>query len=143
MLISAVQQSDSLIHTYIYIYIYILFHILFHYGLSQDIGYSSLCFTVEPCCLSILYIIVRKCTDCEMKEPCGTHKFLCQIILALRKYLLYLNAQRSFHLLSHQTIFFPPPTPTFFFYSFTSRVSLTDRIRRFLLKLSFECNHHL
>ena len=45
MLITAVQQSDSVIHTYI------LFHFLFHYGLSQDIEYSSLCYTVEPCCL--------------------------------------------------------------------------------------------
>ena len=34
---------------------YILFHILFHYGLSQDMEYSSLCYTVGPCCLSILF----------------------------------------------------------------------------------------
>ena len=33
---------------------YILFHILFHYGWSQDIEYSSLCYTVGPCCL--LYV---------------------------------------------------------------------------------------
>ena len=42
---------------YIYIYIYIdrererereiLFHFLFHYGLSQDIEYSSLCYTKD------------------------------------------------------------------------------------------------
>ena len=44
MLISAVQQSDSL-----YIYTYIIFHILFHYGLSQDIECSSLCYTVGFC----------------------------------------------------------------------------------------------
>ena len=44
-----------------YTYIYILFHIPFHYGLSQDIEYSSLCSTVGPCCLSILYIIVCIC----------------------------------------------------------------------------------
>ena len=31
---------------------YILLHILFHYGLSQDIDYSSLCYTVGPCCLT-------------------------------------------------------------------------------------------
>ena len=55
VLISAVQKSDSVIH------IYVLFHILFHYGLSQDIEYSSLCFTVGPCCLSVLYIIVCIC----------------------------------------------------------------------------------
>ena len=35
VLISAVQQSDSVIH------VYILFHILFHYGLSQDFSFFS------------------------------------------------------------------------------------------------------
>ena len=34
---------------------YILFKILFHYRLLQDIEYSSLCYTVGPCWLSILY----------------------------------------------------------------------------------------
>ena len=48
VLIYAVQQSDTDTH------IYVLFHILSHYGLSQDIQYSSLCYTVGPCCLSIL-----------------------------------------------------------------------------------------
>ena len=38
-----------------YIYIYILFHILFHYRLLQNIEYISLCYTVGPCCLCILY----------------------------------------------------------------------------------------
>ena len=32
-----------------YTYIYILFYILFQYSLSQDIEYSSLCYTVGPC----------------------------------------------------------------------------------------------
>ena len=31
--------------------------ILFHYGLSQDIEYSSLCYTVRPCSLSISHIM--------------------------------------------------------------------------------------
>ena len=53
VLISAVQQSDSVIHIYTF-----FFNILFHYGLSQEIGYSSLCYTVAPCCLSILNVIV-------------------------------------------------------------------------------------
>ena len=52
VLISAVQQSDSVKHMYVYIYI------LFHYGLSQDIESTSLRYPVGPCCLSILYIIV-------------------------------------------------------------------------------------
>jgi len=56
LLISAVEQSDSVIH-YIYIHIH-FFYILFHYGLSQNIEYSSLCYTVGPCCSSTLYLIV-------------------------------------------------------------------------------------
>ena len=35
------------------------FNILFHYGLSQDIEYSSLCYTVGPCCLSIRHILFK------------------------------------------------------------------------------------
>ena len=42
----------------IQLYLNTLFYILFHYGLLQDIEYSSLCYTVGPCCLSILYVIV-------------------------------------------------------------------------------------
>ena len=42
-------------------YTYILFQIFFHYRLLQDIKYSSLCYTVGPCCLSVLYIIVCIC----------------------------------------------------------------------------------
>ena len=53
MLISAVQQSDSFMHTQI-IYIFFnislmffnFFNILFHDGMSYDIEYSSLCSTV-------------------------------------------------------------------------------------------------
>ena len=44
--------------SYTYICIYIYFYILFHYDLSQVIEYSFLCYTVGPCCLSILYVIV-------------------------------------------------------------------------------------
>ena len=68
--ISVVNQSDSVIYTWkIHVYIHIYeniytyiynthsFSILFHDGLSQDIEYSSLCYTVKHC-LSILYIIV-------------------------------------------------------------------------------------
>ena len=45
VLISSVQQSDSVIQT----------HILFHYSLSQDIEHSFLCYATESWCLSILY----------------------------------------------------------------------------------------
>ena len=54
-----VQLSDLVIYIYIYIliYIYIHFQILFHYSLLQDVEYSSLCYTLGPCCLSILFYI--------------------------------------------------------------------------------------
>ena len=55
MLFSAVQQSDSVMHVFFF------FNFLFHYGLSQDIECSSLCHTVRPYCLSILYIIICTC----------------------------------------------------------------------------------
>ena len=54
MLVSGVQQSESVI--YIYMHIYILFQILFR-RLLQDIQHSSQCYTVNPCCLSTLYIV--------------------------------------------------------------------------------------
>ena len=36
----------------------ILLYILFHYGLSQDLYYSSLCYTLGPCCLSIQNVVI-------------------------------------------------------------------------------------
>ena len=42
---------------YIYIYVYIYTHILF-YIFCIMIYHSSLCYTVGPCCLSILYMLV-------------------------------------------------------------------------------------
>ena len=44
VLVSRVQQSDSVTHTYTYI-----FQILFHYSLLQDTEYNSLCYPVGPC----------------------------------------------------------------------------------------------
>ena len=52
MLISAVQQNNSVIH------IYILFLILSHYGLLQDIEYSHLGSTAGHYLLSNLHVIV-------------------------------------------------------------------------------------
>ena len=45
--------------SYTYIYTCVLFQILFHYWLLQDTEYSSLCYTVGPCCLPILYSCVN------------------------------------------------------------------------------------
>ena len=44
------------IYIMLYMYIYILFQIIFPCKLLQNIEYSSLCYIVGPCWLSILYI---------------------------------------------------------------------------------------
>ena len=53
MLGSDVLQSDSDTLT--------LPQIIFYYKLLQGIKYSYLCYTVGPCCLSVLYIVVCIC----------------------------------------------------------------------------------
>ena len=50
VLISSVQQSDSIIHVYIHL------HILFHYDLSNDFEYSSLCCRVDP----FVYLFIHR-----------------------------------------------------------------------------------
>ena len=52
VLVSGVQQSNSVIH----IHVYILFQILFPFRLLQNIEQSSLCYTVGPCWLSIIFL---------------------------------------------------------------------------------------
>ena len=59
MLVSGVQQSDSIIH----IQVSILFQILFPFWLLQNIEQSSLCYSVGPCWLSILNIVVCTCVS--------------------------------------------------------------------------------
>ena len=85
VLVSGVQQSDSVI------YIYILFQVLFHYGLLQEIEQSSLCYTVGPC-LSTLYTVVCICESqapdlfLPPPFPFGNHKFVfyvCESISVL------------------------------------------------------------
>ena len=53
--VSGIQQNDSVIH------IFILFQVLFSYRLSQNIEQTSLCYIVDPCWLSILYIEICIC----------------------------------------------------------------------------------
>ena len=44
--------------SYTYTYMYTFFHILFHHRLLQGIECHFLCYRGNPCCLSILYIVV-------------------------------------------------------------------------------------
>ena len=57
VLVSGVQQSDSVIH----IHVSILFQILFPFRLLQNIEQSSLCSTVGPCWFSLLNTAVCAC----------------------------------------------------------------------------------
>ena len=57
MLVSGIQQSDSVIHINVSIH----FQILFPFRLLQNTEQSSLCYTVGPCWLSILNIAVCTC----------------------------------------------------------------------------------
>ena len=57
VLVSAVQQSESVIH----IHISTLFKILFPYRSLQSIEQCSLCYTVGAYQLSILYVVVCIC----------------------------------------------------------------------------------
>ena len=61
ILVSGVEQSDSVI----YIHVSMLSQILFPFRL-RNIEQSSLCYPVGPCWLSILYILV--CT-CQSQSP--------------------------------------------------------------------------
>ena len=54
LLVSGVKHSDSVINTYT-LYIFIPFQILSSYRLLQNIRYSSLCYTVAPYWLAILF----------------------------------------------------------------------------------------
>ena len=42
---------------YIFIYTHILFNIILHRDSSQHVKYSSLCYTVGPCFLSVIYLL--------------------------------------------------------------------------------------
>ena len=52
------QPQVSRTCSFLWIDTYLFFKIHFYYSLLQDIEYGSLCYTVNPCCLSILHMVV-------------------------------------------------------------------------------------
>ena len=70
-------------HTHTHICIYILFHFLFHYGLSRDIEYSSLCYPVETCCLSMC-LVAQLCPTLWDPMDCSHEALLALGILQTR-----------------------------------------------------------
>ena len=68
VLVSGVQQSDSVIH----IHVSILFQILFPSKLLQNIEQRSLCYTVGPYWLSVLNVAVCTCQSQTPKQFVGS-----------------------------------------------------------------------
>ena len=58
LLYSKVTQSLVYVYYIYIIYVYSFSHLMFHHVLSLVIGYSSLCYTAGPHCLSVLNVIV-------------------------------------------------------------------------------------
>ena len=73
VLVTGVQQSDSVIP----IQVAFLFQILFPFKLLKNIETSSLCYRVDPCWLSISNIVVCTCQS-QRKDTCiGITESLC------------------------------------------------------------------
>ena len=85
-----VIETNSFSFVFFFTHMYISKIILFHYGLSQDIQYSSLCYTLGPCCLSILnatLFLHVPTPNFQSISPClllGNHKS----VLYVFKYVL-------------------------------------------------------
>ena len=56
----ALGQSDLVVHIFVCVPIF-FFDSFFRYSLVQDIEYSSLCCTINPFCVPILYLVVCIC----------------------------------------------------------------------------------
>ena len=73
-------------HTHTHTHIYILLQVLSHYSLLWDIEYSSLCYTVGPCCVPVLSIGVWSantklliCLSFPFPFLFGNHKFVSYV----------------------------------------------------------------
>ena len=76
------------------------FFIFFHYDLSQGIDYSSLCYTLGSCCLSVLHIIyVCFCSSQSSNpllpspspwQPQRSFFYHCFVIVAINQVSIYI-----------------------------------------------------
>ena len=71
--------------------IYTVFRIPSHYGLLQDIEYSSLCYTVGPCYLSILLIVVCICQSQTPNLSISPFTLWLPSVCLLFFFLIFLN----------------------------------------------------
>ena len=102
MLVSGVQQSDSVIR----IHVFVLFQILLSYSSSQNIEYSSRCYTVGPSWLSTLCMVASGLIQAPdypspLRSPFGNHKFvsdICKSVSVLQMYSFFHFSKIRFHL---------------------------------------------
>ena len=138
VLISTVQENDSVLYIYIHththmyrhthihicryvMYIYILFHILFHYGFSRDIDYSSLCCTVGPCCLWISHLYIQATSLPPQGRPLVPVHVFIQRCSAISKGFVCMSVDTSLvvnHILQH-----PVHTPWYYTLFFSLNIS--------------------
>ena len=83
--ITKVQKLEFSFVCVIQVYTYIIFEIIFYYRLLQHIDYSSLCYTVNLCCLlhSVLFILSRTSGISVI------YFFLRQKFISFLKYIYY------------------------------------------------------
>ena len=95
VLVSGVQQSDSVIHIYVsilfFFYVSILFQILFPFRLLQSIEQSSLCYTAGL--LLVIYFIFLFIKNC-LEYDCLT--MLCYLLQYSKANQLYMYIYPSF-----------------------------------------------
>ena len=89
-----------------------LFQIIFHNRLFQEIEYSSLCYTVGPCCLSILYKISPSLVFVNVI----TRKFK---ILSVLSTILLNGVLYAFHIIISFSLFFMSVLKMFSFFPFS------------------------
>ena len=91
VIVSGVQQSDSVIH----IHVSILFQILFPFRLLHNTEQSSLCYTVGPCWLSNLNIAVCTCQSHAFPESHTVPFLLYRLLSAMSHFVQRANTQTS------------------------------------------------
>ena len=106
------------VYVCMYICIYMLFQIIFHNRLFQEIEYHSLCYTVGPCCLSILYKISPSLVFANVTIRKFKILSVLSMIFPLDRTLLN-GVVYAFHIIISFSLFFMSELKIFPFFPFS------------------------